>query len=228
MIVLDKQSIFVYIIGTINKKGMFMRSGTKKFLIFGAASVAAIALLLLSAKQCCNKRVAETEQNLKRAETEADAAIAIAHKNEIDLIAARDSLADSMHAVDSLANEAALRDTTIAHLRDSLNACQNRRCGVKKSARKPGRKPAKSATGASVTASTVVAAPKDTTVNASVPAVAGANAVAIGGGAHDNTVNINNGTINNYYGVVDTVRNAKKIVTYTVDKCYTGRVVRCK
>jgi hypothetical protein len=30
--------------------------------------------------------------------------------------------------------------------------------------------------------------------------------VTLGCGAHDNTVNVNNGIVNNFYGVVDTVK----------------------
>ena len=230
-----------------------MTKDSKRFLATVVTGVASIVLAVLCVKQCNDKKDAIYERDLAR-----DVASVIEDRKEQNIalkdslqqsrgvvdslsnvIAARDDevlqLRDALETtkknLDDCANnkkkatskKSVNRNTTSKKtvsannqpktiVKQNIDACQGA---------------AQSATATSECGNAPVTVVVQNKCATSTPN-ANATGVTLGNGAHDNTVNINNGTINNYYGQIDTVKAAKKKVQYVVGECYTGRVVRCK
>ena len=226
---------------TIDKpKGIFMKKETKNILVATTAGVAALVLVLFGVKQCSDKKDARSDLEQARIEAENTSKRADMLENNAAKLA---DFADSTQNVcDDLRKEIAVRDSTIAELRDSLSvtskqldSCLNckqnnkKRTAKKSATARPARtsttvavKPVQNATPVAGETTTTVIVPED--ANKAI----NATGVTIGSGAHDNTVNINNGTINNYYTPVDTVKKDVKKVTVQRVKCVTDEIVRCK
>lgn len=187
---------------------MALQPETKRTLTGLAAGVVAVVLTLLCVKQCNDKNVAREERDA--AMEDAFTAETRAQENAIALEDLRDSLANSRSAVDTLTKQNRA-------LADSLADCrkQNQNDGVKPcvpckaKAAKAKSKPAKTKPATTKPAATKPATTPckpATTKPATTATGATTTNVTLGCGAHDNTFNVNNGVVNNFYGVVDTVK----------------------
>ena len=218
-----------------------MKKETKRDLVRGLTAVAFLLLAVACLKQCkdknayrdlCEKQVVDFDEVSKIVQREMDKTA----EKTIELKDARDSLKSANDEIDGLKDTLVVRDSLVAGLRDSLNTvnkdltdCRNGKKVIKKSKKAcptcPTKKPV-------VKAPVKPCAPKAVNVAKPCTPVASQNAnaattnVAFGCGSHDNTVNINNGTVNNYYG--EAADTAKKVSKLQYVSCYTNKVVRCR
>lgn len=228
---------FVYITFVNKPKGMFMTKKTRNILVHTGAGVAALLLVVFGVKQCSDKNDARSDLDAVRAEAES----ITNNCNEMALTyeqALKDYAGRAQVVVDSLANELVVRDSTIAVLRDSLDVtakklddCLNCKKNNKKrpaAAKKPvaaKKTAAKTCTTVKTVANAGNCADSTTmtTVEVSKP-VTNATGVSIGSGAQNNHVNINNGTVNNYYAPVDTMKKcASASQTVVIRRIYCTR-----
>lgn len=220
-----------------------MQAQTKRILGIAGSGLVGALLVFLCVKQCSNNNNIKAERDAARAEATIEKGRAAA----ID--ATRDSLQQSRHAVDSLTKVVASRDGEILQLHDALKLANknlsdcksNKKAAAKKSAKK---KPVKQASAKKPPVNnnpsvcikqggeteegkdTKPLVHVDQTKDAKSGNTQNATVVIIGNESDNNNININNGTVNNYY--IDTLKNANKKVRLQRVKCVTNEVVRCR
>lgn len=221
-----------------------MRTNTTRIFATVATGIVGVALAVFGVKQCSDKKTALYERDVAK-----DTATVLEDRKEKN-IALTDSLQQSRSVVDSLTKVVAARDDEVLQLRDALevatknlNDCESNK--KKATTKKSAKRSTTTKTKSDAKPTTIVkqnvgvckgAGEKSTKVqgDANVPATvveqnttpatnANATGVTIGNGSHSNTVNINNGTINNYYAPVDTVKKkcASASQTIIVKRVYT-------
>ena len=192
---------------------MAMKKETKNILAGCSAGIVAVVLTVFGVSQCSGKKAARTELDSVR--TEIDNAKIRANNAEEALLDARDSLSYYMYQNEDLKDQIAIRDTALTEMAKNLENCGKGKKRTTPTKRTPRPTTPASKPGATtvVTVNTAPAKTQDT-IPATVVTVAtpddktpiNANGVTIGENAHHNNVNINNGTVNNYYVPVDTVK----------------------
>ena len=224
-----------------------MRTDAKKVFVTASAGVIGMLVLgFLCVKQCNDKNDAILERDVAK-----DQATLIADRKE-ENIALQDSLKTSRGVVDSLNKVVAARDDEVLKLRDaldlskkSLDDCEKNKKVAKNTTTKKktaGKKSVKKAPAKKICntpgASAVIAtATKDCDkkedvvvcteqVKATSPANANAVNATVGNNYNNINININNGTINNYYAPVDTVK--KYDGQRRVIRVYGTRKVLCR
>lgn len=205
---------------------MAMRSDTKRILTVTAASVVAVILTLLCVKQCNGKKTAIAERDAARKEAANNSVIA--GKNTIALEEALDSLIAARRAADSLAGENRVLTDSLIVVNKKLEDCENCKPCARRSSNNASRTTRPSRASTSRTSTTVttrssgtstttsVATRTDNSATVTTSEKPSATAVTIGSGAHDNVVTVNNGTVNNFYAPVDTVKTQCASATQTV------------
>ena len=214
-------------------RGVKMKKEEKRFLVRFATGAVVVILALACMKQCREKRIAIIERD--QVTNIADSIGKRAAMDAGELQSTRDSLDCAYDQIYDLEDTLVVRDSLINQLRDSLNTvnknlddCRNSKKTVKKA--KSAKKPcvpceSKKQVVKKTTTDTAKPCPQ-TAADAKQNAKPETTNVNFGCGAHDNTVNVNNGTVNNYYGAA--AEAATKTARVQRASCVTNQVVRCR
>ena len=193
---------------------MAMKREARSILVRCSAGVVAIALVVFGVSQCSGKKAARTELDSVR--TEIEKSKTRADNAEEALLDARDSVSYYQYQFEDLKDQIAVRDTALTEMAKNLENCGKGKKRTTSTKRTP-RTTRPASKQAATTVVTVNTAPAKTNTQNTAPATVvtvtapeatpiNANGVTIDENAHHNNVNINNGTVNNYYAPVDTVK----------------------